>query len=92
VLVAAYDDAAGVTAVFNKNILWVLNAELGAPAPAQPSPAHSHDHGGSGRPERAGSSVIMKRPVARRGEALHGRTARAHAGSSCAVRPGLTLA
>jgi dimethylhistidine N-methyltransferase/ergothioneine biosynthesis protein EgtC len=30
VLVAAYDDAAGVTADFNKNILNVLNAELGA--------------------------------------------------------------
>ncbi|HEX9064829.1 MAG TPA: L-histidine N(alpha)-methyltransferase [Streptosporangiaceae bacterium] len=29
-LVAAYDDAAGVTAAFNKNILRVLNAELGA--------------------------------------------------------------
>ena len=29
-LVAAYDDAAGVTAAFNKNILSVLNAELGA--------------------------------------------------------------
>ncbi len=27
-LVAAYDDAAGVTADFNKNILSVLNAEL----------------------------------------------------------------
>jgi L-histidine N-alpha-methyltransferase len=30
VLVAAYDDAAGVTAAFNKNILHVLNTELGA--------------------------------------------------------------
>jgi L-histidine N-alpha-methyltransferase len=30
VLVAAYDDAAGVTAAFNKNILSVLNASLGA--------------------------------------------------------------
>jgi L-histidine N-alpha-methyltransferase len=30
VLVSAYDDAAGVTAEFNKNILRVLNAELGA--------------------------------------------------------------
>ena len=30
VLVAAYDDDAGVTAAFNKNILSVLNAELGA--------------------------------------------------------------
>jgi len=30
VLVAAYDDAAGVTAAFNKNILSVLNAALGA--------------------------------------------------------------
>ena len=30
VLVAAYDDAAGVTADFNKNILHVLNNELGA--------------------------------------------------------------
>jgi L-histidine Nalpha-methyltransferase len=30
VLVAAYDDAAGVTAEFNKNILRVLNAELDA--------------------------------------------------------------
>jgi L-histidine Nalpha-methyltransferase len=29
VLVAAYDDAAGVTGEFNKNILRVLNAELG---------------------------------------------------------------
>ncbi len=29
-LVEAYDDAAGVTAAFNKNILSVLNAELGA--------------------------------------------------------------
>jgi L-histidine N-alpha-methyltransferase len=30
VLVAAYDDAAGVTAAFNKNILSVINAALGA--------------------------------------------------------------
>ncbi len=30
VLVAAYDDAAGVTAAFNKNVLSVLNHELGA--------------------------------------------------------------
>ena len=30
VLVAAYDDDAGVTAAFNKNVLSVLNAELGA--------------------------------------------------------------
>ena len=29
-LVAAYDDAAGVTAAFNKNVLSVLNTELGA--------------------------------------------------------------
>jgi L-histidine N-alpha-methyltransferase len=29
-LVAAYDDASGVTAEFNKNVLSVLNAELGA--------------------------------------------------------------
>ncbi|MEV6975219.1 L-histidine N(alpha)-methyltransferase [Kitasatospora sp. NPDC093806] len=30
VLVAAYDDAAGVTAAFNRNVLDVLNRELGA--------------------------------------------------------------
>ena len=30
VLVAAYDDAAGVTAAFNKNVLTVVNRELGA--------------------------------------------------------------
>jgi L-histidine N-alpha-methyltransferase len=30
VLLAAYDDEAGVTAAFNKNVLAVLNAELGA--------------------------------------------------------------
>jgi L-histidine N-alpha-methyltransferase len=30
VLVAAYDDSAGVTAAFNTNVLAVLNAELGA--------------------------------------------------------------
>ncbi len=30
VLVAAYDDAAGVTAAFNRNVLHVLNRELGA--------------------------------------------------------------
>ncbi len=29
-LIAAYDDASGVTAEFNKNVLAVLNAELGA--------------------------------------------------------------
>lgn len=29
-LVAAYDDASGVTAAFNRNVLRVLNAELGA--------------------------------------------------------------
>ena len=29
-LVAAYDDASGITAEFNKNVLAVLNAELGA--------------------------------------------------------------
>jgi L-histidine N-alpha-methyltransferase len=29
-LIAAYDDASGVTATFNKNVLAVLNAELGA--------------------------------------------------------------
>jgi L-histidine Nalpha-methyltransferase len=30
VLIAAYDDGAGVTAAFNKNVLSVLNTELGA--------------------------------------------------------------
>jgi L-histidine Nalpha-methyltransferase len=30
VLVPAYDDAAGVTAEFNRNVLWVLNDRLGA--------------------------------------------------------------
>ena len=30
ILVAAYDDAAGVTAAFNKNVLRVVNRELGA--------------------------------------------------------------
>ena len=30
ILVAAYDDAAGVTALFNKNVLVVVNRELGA--------------------------------------------------------------
>jgi L-histidine N-alpha-methyltransferase len=30
VLIAAYDDSAGVTAAFNKNVLAVLNASLGA--------------------------------------------------------------
>jgi L-histidine N-alpha-methyltransferase len=30
ILVAAYDDSAGVTAAFNKNVLAVLNTELGA--------------------------------------------------------------
>ena len=30
VLVAAYDDSSGVTAAFNKNVLFVLNRELGA--------------------------------------------------------------
>ncbi|MFD7227634.1 L-histidine N(alpha)-methyltransferase [Streptomyces sp. NPDC059881] len=34
VLVAAYDDAAGVTAEFNKNVLSVMNRELGADFPA----------------------------------------------------------
>ena len=29
-LVAAYDDAAGVTAEFNRNVLLVLNRDLGA--------------------------------------------------------------
>ena len=29
-LIAAYDDASGVTADFNKNVLAVLNTELGA--------------------------------------------------------------
>ena len=29
-LLAAYDDSAGITAAFNRNILWVLNRELGA--------------------------------------------------------------
>ncbi|MFC8224926.1 L-histidine N(alpha)-methyltransferase [Streptomyces sp. NPDC057287] len=33
-LVAAYDDAAGVTASFNKNVLAVVNRELGADFPA----------------------------------------------------------
>ncbi|MFD6277821.1 L-histidine N(alpha)-methyltransferase [Streptomyces sp. NPDC060209] len=32
-LVAAYDDAAGVTAAFNKNVLAVVNRELGADFP-----------------------------------------------------------
>ncbi|MEU6954574.1 L-histidine N(alpha)-methyltransferase [Streptomyces sp. NPDC045714] len=32
-LVAAYDDAAGVTAAFNKNVLTVVNRELGADFP-----------------------------------------------------------
>lgn len=33
-LVTAYDDAAGVTAAFNKNVLTVVNRELGADFPA----------------------------------------------------------
>ncbi|MFE3826911.1 L-histidine N(alpha)-methyltransferase [Streptomyces sp. NPDC059092] len=33
VLVRAYDDAAGVTAAFNKNVLTVMNRELGADFP-----------------------------------------------------------
>jgi L-histidine N-alpha-methyltransferase len=35
VLEAAYDDAAGVTAEFNRNMLHVLNAELGAGIPVE---------------------------------------------------------
>jgi L-histidine N-alpha-methyltransferase len=35
VLVAAYDDAAGVTAEFNRNVLRVLNRELGADFPVE---------------------------------------------------------
>lgn len=34
-MLAAYDDAAGVTAEFNKNVLHVLNRELGANFPVQ---------------------------------------------------------
>ena len=34
-LVAAYDDAAGVTAAFNKNVLAVVNRELGADFPLE---------------------------------------------------------
>jgi L-histidine N-alpha-methyltransferase len=34
-LEAAYDDAAGVTAEFNRNVLHVLNRELGADFPVQ---------------------------------------------------------
>ena len=34
-LVAAYDDAAGVTAEFNRNVLRVLNRELGADFPVE---------------------------------------------------------
>jgi dimethylhistidine N-methyltransferase len=34
-LVAAYDDAAGVTAEFNRNVLHVLNRELGADFPPE---------------------------------------------------------
>ncbi|MER6998212.1 L-histidine N(alpha)-methyltransferase [Streptomyces sp. NPDC000410] len=35
VLVAAYDDAAGVTAEFNRNVLAVINRELGADFPLE---------------------------------------------------------
>jgi L-histidine N-alpha-methyltransferase len=37
VLLAAYDDAAGVTAEFNLNLLHRINAELGADIPSTPS-------------------------------------------------------
>jgi L-histidine N-alpha-methyltransferase len=39
ILVPAYDDAAGVTAAFNRNVLYVLNRELGADFDA---PAFDH--------------------------------------------------
>jgi L-histidine N-alpha-methyltransferase len=35
VLEAAYDDAAGVTAAFNRNVLTILNRELGADFPVE---------------------------------------------------------
>jgi L-histidine N-alpha-methyltransferase len=38
--VAAYDDGAGVTAEFNKNVLRVLNRELGADFDAEDGFAH----------------------------------------------------
>jgi L-histidine N-alpha-methyltransferase len=49
-LVAAYDDAAGVTAEFNRNVLHVLNRELGATSTSTRSPT-----GRCGTPSTSGS-------------------------------------
>lgn len=47
VLVPAYDDAAGVTAAFNRNVLHVLNRELGADFPVE-----AFDHVARWEPEQ----------------------------------------
>jgi uncharacterized SAM-dependent methyltransferase len=57
VLVAAYDDAAGVTAEFNKNILHVLNTELGADSTRTTSITWP-----SGTPAPSGSRCGCARP------------------------------
>ena len=51
VVVPAYDDAAGVTAEFNRNVLRVLNRELGADF----DPDGVRPRGAAGTPDRSGS-------------------------------------
>jgi L-histidine Nalpha-methyltransferase len=65
-LEAAYDDAAGVTAAFNRNVLDVLNRELGAdfPVPAFEHVArYDHDHGWIEMNLRAARPVTVTFPT-----------------------------
>lgn len=59
-LVAAYDDAAGVTAEFNRNVLHVLNRELGADADVE---AFRHEACWDADLERIEMWLVATRPV-----------------------------
>ena len=60
-LVEAYDDAAGVTAEFNRNVLHVLNRELGADFdPEQFDPRGPLERGG---PAHRDVAALDERPA-----------------------------
>ena len=59
-LEAAYDDAAGVTAEFNRNMLWVLNRELGANFDPE---AYDHRATYNAREHRVEMHLVARRPL-----------------------------
>jgi L-histidine Nalpha-methyltransferase len=88
-LFAAYNDAAGVTAAFNRNVLWRLNRELGAdfqPEAFEHLAPFDEEHGWvemrliSSRPQAVRLAELERRVYFAQGEALRTEV-------SCKFRP-----